>query len=79
VYSVSKSALCALANAEGPPQGVPHPFLTPEVLVMDEELRAIRAQEAIADSVYADFYGREISTEEQESIDDRSSLLGSVL
>lgn len=46
---------------------------------MDEELRAIRAQEALADSVYDSFYGREPSTEEQERIDDKSSLLGSVL
>jgi len=46
---------------------------------MDEELRAIRAQEVIADAVYGDFYGRDLSTVEQESIDDRSSLLGSVL
>lgn len=45
---------------------------------MDEELRTVRAQEAIADSVYDSFYGIE-DPEDQQRADDRNALLGSVL
>ena len=45
---------------------------------MDEELRAIRAQEALADAVYDSFYGVENDTVQQDA-DDQHALLGSVL
>lgn len=45
---------------------------------MDEELRAIRAQEALADEVYASFYGVDDDAD-QQAADEQHALLGSVL
>ena len=46
---------------------------------MDEELRTIRAQEALADEVYESFYSDEKDSSDQQAADDRNSLLGSSL
>lgn len=45
---------------------------------MDEELRAIRTQEALTDTVYDSFYGVDDDTAQQDA-DDQHALLGSVL